>query len=132
MLRHIRASRPKTLAIVAALSATTLTGMSAAMWDRWSLGVIARNLALHPDPVTFGLVLSLIPVYVTAIELWLPIRLAAPSDHPDVARRRPMTEAQFHWNAVRVVALICILLIDLVAQAVPEHRAPPAARHRAP
>lgn len=132
MLRQIRASRPKTLAMIVALSVTTLTIASATMWERWSLDVLARNLAIHPDPITFGLVLSLIPTYVAAIELWLPIRLAAPVAAVDVPERTPMTEERFHWNAVRIIALVCILLIELVTQMVPAHVRPPVSLHRVP
>lgn len=125
MLRQIRASRLKTFALVAALCGVILPVASTLLWRRWHLDVMSRNLGLDAGPLVFGLLVALVPVYFAAVEIWLPIRLLPRLEKPE--KRRPLTDAQVHWNAVRLVALGCILVIELIAQSVPDHRAAHAA-----
>lgn len=131
MLRQIRASRLKTLALVAVACATALPIAASIMWSRWSLGLMARNLGLHQDPVTLGMAAALLPICLVAIELWLPIRIGRADTPLTTSERAPLSEAQLHWNAVRIVAVVCIVLIELVVQVVPEHRPVAAAQHHA-
>jgi membrane-associated phospholipid phosphatase len=125
MLRQIRASRLKTFALVTAACAVALPLATTMLWTRWGIDAMARGLGLPQRPVVVGLVLALLPMYFAAVEIWLPLRQLPPREAP--RPRAPLTETQLHWNAVRVVALVCILLVELVAQSVPDHRAAHAA-----
>jgi len=122
---QIRASRLKTFALVTAVCAVALPTATTFLWTRWNLDAMARGLGLHQHPVVVGLVLALLPMYLAAIEIWLPLRQLPPSGTP--RQRTPLTETQLHWNAVRVVAIVCILVVEVVAESVPVHRAAHAA-----
>jgi len=125
VLRQIRASRLKTFALVTAVSVVALPVAATLLWTRWNLDLFAQAVGLVRSPVVLGLVLALVPMYFAAIEIWLPFRQLRP--RKPKRRRLPLTETQLHWNAVRIVAIVCILVVELVAQSVPDHRAAHAA-----
>jgi len=120
VLRQNRASRLKIFASVAALCVVAGPIASILLWDQWRLGEASRSLGLDVSPAVLGLIISLVPVYFAAVQIWIPIRLRQTSEEPH--QREPMSDAQMHWNAVRLVAIMCILAVEIVAQTVPLHR----------
>jgi hypothetical protein len=116
VLRTTQARRLKILAALAALCAGASVVATAILWRSWRIDRIAAGLGLHADPVTVGVAFSLVPTYFVALEIWLPSmprRTAAPV--------RPLSDDDVHWRAVRVVALLCILLTEVMVDAVPGH-----------
>ncbi len=126
MLRQISGSRLKIFAVVAAACVIATSISAVALWDSWRLAALARNLGVHEDPFSVGLLAALIPIYFVGIELWLPIRPHRKSSGS--ARREPMSDSQKHWNAIRIVALMCILATEFVVQSLPAHHAAAATR----
>lgn len=119
MLRQIRASRLKTFALIVITCAIALPGATILLWTRWHLDGMARRLAMPADPLSCGLVAALVPIWIAAIQIWLPVRRR----HDEAPRpRTPLTEAQLHWNAVRIVALLCIVVMEILVQSIPSGR----------
>jgi hypothetical protein len=129
VLRLPRVSKPKIFAASAVLSLVACTAVAWTFWTQWGLAPVAAALGMHPDPFSVGAFASLIPTYFIALELWLPT--VPPRPRAERAPQPPMSDEDMHWNVVRIVALLCVLATELIAQMIPTHPVVIAAAHAA-
>ena len=116
MSSQLQASRLRIFLFLALLSLALSVAGCFALWDLWPLSRLCNAVGIPQRPVVLGVVISMVPIYFIALEIWLAPHSAVT---PDVQKKTEDSPDASYWNAVRIVAVLCIFLTEALCQLIP-------------